>query len=210
MSTAATTPIAFFDFDGTLTTGDTLLPFLKFVVGSPTYYAKLALLSPVLGAYKFKLLRNNIAKEIVLKQYLAGYPLDHLKEEGRRFSQEVLPAMLRPAGVERLEWHKRQGHLCVLVSASLDIYLDAWASKAGFAASLTSQLHQDSRGLATGKLAAPNCYGGEKCLRIETWLAGRRPTTTYAYGDTGGDLPMLRFVNEGWFLEKNGFTKFST
>ena len=66
-------PMAFFDFDGTLTQGDTLMPFLRFMVGSPAYYAKLTWLGPVLAAYYTGLLRNDIAKQIVLKRYLAGY-----------------------------------------------------------------------------------------------------------------------------------------
>ncbi|MBB3233121.1 HAD-IB family hydrolase [Halomonas stenophila] len=193
-----TTPVAFFDFDGTLTTGDTLLPFLKYVVGAPTYYTKLALLSPVLGAYATKLLRNDIAKEIVLKQYLAGYPLKELQDIGKRFNKEIIPTMLRPEGIERLEWHKAQGHDCVLVSASLDVYLKEWAESYGFTASLTSILKQDEFGNVTGHLNAANCFGWEKCLRIETWIEARKPEVTYAYGDSEGDLLMLKSANEGW------------
>ncbi|WP_257292907.1 haloacid dehalogenase-like hydrolase, partial [Endozoicomonas sp. ONNA1] len=54
--------VAFFDFDGTLTTGDTLMPFLKYVLGRRKYYAKLFLVSPILVAYFAKVLRNDIAK----------------------------------------------------------------------------------------------------------------------------------------------------
>lgn len=193
-----TTPVAFFDFDGTLTTGDTLLPFLKYVVGAPTYYAKLALLSPVLGAYATKLLRNDIAKEIVLRQYLAGYSLKELQDTGKRFSEEIVPTMLRPEGLERLEWHKGQGHDCVLVSASLDVYLEEWAERNGFTAALTSSLRQDECGRVTGHLNAANCFGWEKCLRIQDWIDTRKPDMTYAYGDSEGDMQMLRSVSEGW------------
>ncbi|MFC3282758.1 HAD-IB family hydrolase [Litchfieldella rifensis] len=193
-----TTPVAFFDFDGTLTTGDTLLPFLKYVVGAPTYYTKLALLSPVLGAYATKLLRNDIAKEIVLRQYLAGYPLKELQDIGKRFSEEIVPTMLRPEGIERLAWHQAQGHDCVLVSASLDVYLKEWAECQGFTAALTSSLRQDEYGKVTGHLNAANCFGWEKCLRIQAWMDKRKPDMTYAYGDSKGDIQMLQSVNEGW------------
>lgn len=200
-------PVAFFDFDGTLTTGDTLLPFLKLVVGPSAYYRKLALISPVLSAYAIKLLPNNTAKEMVLKHYLAGYTLDRLEDYGRMFGERMLPAMLHPVGVERLKWHKSQGHDCVIVSASLNVYLDLWAKEQGFVDSLTSQLYRDEMGKITGRLASGNCYGEEKCKRIQRWLGGRQPSTTYAYGNTAGDLPMLRLVDEGWMMCNRGFRR---
>jgi phosphoserine phosphatase len=39
--------LALFDFDGTLTTKDSLEEFVKFAVGKPSYYFKLALFSPI-------------------------------------------------------------------------------------------------------------------------------------------------------------------
>lgn len=193
-----TTPVAFFDFDGTLTTGDTLMPFLKYVVGKPAYYTKLALLSPVLGAYFTQLLRNDVAKQIVLKRYLSGYYLSELEDAGTQFCEDILPNKLRPEGMERLEWHKAQRHDCVLVSASLDVYLKEWATRNGFIAALTSSLRQDEYGRVTGYLEAANCFGAEKCSRIQSWIDTRKPDVTYSYGDSKGDLQMLASTSEGW------------
>ena len=193
-----TRPVAFFDFDGTLTTGDTLMPFLKYVVGAPTYYAKLVLLSPVLAAYFLKLLRNDIAKQIVLKRYLAGHNIDELFELGKRFSEEVIPTMLRPEGMERLRWHQEQGHECVLVSASLDVYLNAWAKRENFHEVICTALEKNAKGYATGKIKGNNCHGEEKLRRISTWKARRQEKPAYAYGDTEGDMPMLNAVENGF------------
>jgi len=205
-----TRPVAFFDFDGTLTTGDTLMPFLKFVVGKPTYYAKLALLSPVLGAYFAKLLRNDIAKQIVLKQYLAGYHIDELFALGERFSQEVIPTMLREEGMERLRWHQEQGHICVLVSASLDIYLLEWASSNGFFSCISSRLRTNLSGVVTGELLDKNCFGKEKAYQVKIWLKNRHPSLTYAYGDTKGDFFMLELVDEGNIYRNGNFKTYSS
>lgn len=196
--------VAFFDFDGTLTTADTLMPFLKFVVGAPKYYAKLALVSPVLMAYFAKLIRNDVAKQIVLKQYLAGYHIDELFELGQRFSEEVIPTMLRPEGMERLRWHKEQGHECVLVSASLNIYLNSWAKKEGFWKVICSEPEVDEQGNLSGSLRGKNCYGLEKLSRTQKWLEKRnyRPDTTFAYGDTKGDLPLIYSVSRGYFWDR--------
>jgi len=202
-----TRPVAFFDFDGTLTTGDTLMPFLKFVVGTPTYYAKLALVSPVLGAYFAKLLRNDIAKQIVLKQYLAGYHIDELFELGRRFSEEVIPTMLRPEGMERLRWHQSQGHECVLVSASMDVYLNAWAKRELFSEVICTALEKDNGGFVSGEIRGENCHGKEKLRKVLEWQADRSPIETYAYGDTSGDMPMVASANHGyiWKIKESKF-----
>lgn len=191
-------PVAFFDFDGTLTTGDTLMPFLKYVVGTRRYYTKLALVSPVLMAYFAKLLRNDIAKKIVLKQYLAGYHIDELFELGQRFSEEVIPTMLRPEGMERLRWHQNQGHECILVSASVEFYLHTWARKRKFGAVLCTSLETQSEGYLTGRFNGKNCYGEEKIKRINRWQSGRKIPETYAYGDTSGDLKMIQFAQHGY------------
>lgn len=202
-----TRPVAFFDFDGTLTTGDTLMPFLKFVVGTPAYYAKLALVSPVLVAYFGKMLRNDIAKQIVLKQYLAGYHIDDLFVRGQRFSEEVIPTMLRPEGMERLRWHQDQGHECVLVSASMDVYLNAWAKNEKFSEVICTALENESGGRASGKMQGKNCHGKEKLRRVLKWRDGRNPLETFAYGDTEADIPFLTSVGKGyiWSRSKNIF-----
>lgn len=203
-----TRPIAYFDFDGTLTTGDTLMPFLKYVVGAPAYYANLATISPILIAYVTKLLLNDTAKQIVLKQYLAGYHIDELFEYGQRFSEEVIPSMLRPEGMERLRWHQAQKHECVLVSASMNFYLDPWAKREQLSHVICTTLEKEDSGYVSGKISNQNCHGQEKKKRIIEWQANKNPLETYAYGDTIGDLPMLNLVRHGrmWCNKKNLFT----
>lgn len=200
-------PIAFFDFDGTLTTKDTLMPFLKFVVGKPVYYIKLFAISPVLIAYFLKLIRNDVAKQLVLKWYLSGYSIDELFDLGNRFSQKIIPGMLRTEGMERLRWHQQQGHECILVSASLDIYLESWVKMENINALLSSQLAV-KKDCITGKLKGGNCFGEQKVQRILEWLNGRLPPFIYAYGNSKGDESMLMFANEGFlFKKKQGFIK---
>lgn len=195
-------PIAYFDFDGTLTTGDTLMPFLRYVVGAPTYYAKLAIISPVLAAYVTKLLRNDIAKQLVLQHYLSGYHIDELFEHGQHFSENVIPKMLRPEGMERLRWHQAQGHECVLVSASMDVYLNAWAGSEQFSGVICTTLEQSDNGYVSGKINGQNCHGDEKTKRIMEWQGSINPLDTYAYGDTAGDLPMLLATRHGYIWKK--------
>lgn len=203
--------VAFFDFDGTLTRRDTLMPFLKFTVGKPTFYFKLLLISPILIAYFLRLIRNDVAKQIVLRFFLSGSNSAELMELGERFSKEIIPLMLREEGMNLLRWHQKQGHKCVLVSASLDIYLGYWAKYEGFNAFLTSSLSVDTHTKAvTGMLSGQNCYGAEKSRRAKLWL-GHQPfkvSSTFGYGDTKGDYELLKFVDNPKILRKNKFIEF--
>ena len=104
--------------------------------------------------------------------------------------------------MDRLEWHKSQGHDCVLVSASLDIYLGPWCQKLEFADHITSKYVVGSDGVVSGALEKGNCNGNEKLRRINAWLSGRNPETTYAYGDTQGDIPMLSAVRQGMMMNR--------
>ena len=187
--------LALFDFDGTLTRHDTLFPFLRYLVGTPRFALGLAATAPVLGAYALKLMRNDLAKQRVLRHFLQGRDAEGLAEAGTRFAQDCIPSLLQPAQMTLLQAHQARGDTCVLVSASLDVYLRPWSQAQGFDALLCSSLAVDG-GRVTGLLHGANCHGPEKVRRIEAWLAGRQPEHITAYGDSAGDREMLALADE--------------
>jgi HAD superfamily hydrolase (TIGR01490 family) len=93
--------------------------------------------------------------------------------------------------MQRFAWHKQQGHRCVIVSASLELYLRPWATAAGFNDVLGSRLEALDDGRTSGKLLGENCFGPEKMRRLETLLGPREGYTLYAYGDSRGDKELL-------------------
>lgn len=198
--------IAFFDFDGTLTRRDSLMPFLRMVRGTPRFALDILATSPYLAAYTLRIMRNNVAKEALLQRAIGGLPIEHLRERGLQFSKNIIPTLLREDVCSRLRAHQKQGHCCVLVSASLDVYLEPWAKNAGFDYCIATSLAVSPEGLASGKLDGANCYGQEKVRRIER-LIGEvgLPSRSYAYGDTVGDIPMLTMADEGYWV-KGGIT----
>ncbi len=79
--------MAAFDFDGTLTQGDSLFPFLRFLAGDLTFYRNVAFLLPVLLAYGLRVIRNHRAKELVLVRFLNGIPLQELEDKASLFAR---------------------------------------------------------------------------------------------------------------------------
>ena len=183
--------VAAFDFDGTLTRHDTLFPYLLYVSGPLKFSINFISLLPTLALYAFGLLRNDIAKTRVLQRFLANKSMHDLQRSATNFAVHKLPGLLRDEAMQRFAWHKQQGHRCVVVSASLELYLRPWANKAGFNDTLGSRLEVLAGDRASGKLLGENCFGAEKMRRLESLLGSRDGYTLYAYGDSPGDEALL-------------------
>jgi HAD superfamily hydrolase (TIGR01490 family) len=110
-----------------------------------------------------------------------------------------LPGLLREEALQRLAWHRRQGHRCVVISASLGVYVQPWALQAGFDEVIASRLETTADGCVTGKLAQGNCYGAEKVRRLEALLGDRAGYTLYAYGDSRGDRELLSLADHAYY-----------
>ncbi|MES2281915.1 MAG: HAD family hydrolase [Pseudomonadota bacterium] len=200
--------VAAFDFDGTLTTGDTLLPFLARGLGWPRFLLALLKCAPWLAGYALRLVPNNVAKQRLLLEALRGRSLLELDQWTSRWLDEDFSSRLRTNSMARLDWHLEQGHCCVMVSASPDIYLQRVARQLGFEGLLCTEMAVQ-RGRLTGLMRTPNCHGEQKVVRLKAWLAERfgqdaAGLTVYAYGDTAGDFPMLRMAGPGlaWYRGK--------
>lgn len=178
-----------FDFDGTLTRSDTLVPFLRQVIGAGSLFRSIALESPCLVGYAIGAVPNDVAKQRLLTRTLRERSRTHLEEQGVLFARDHVPGMQRPEMMQRLMAHKEAGHRCVLVTASLTLYTRPWGMAQGFEAVIGSELAFDAQSCATGRLLGENCYGPEKQRRLKALLGHAR--LGVAYGDSRGDREML-------------------
>lgn len=193
------TAVALFDFDHTLTRKDSLLPFLFHLKGFWQTLYFLFLLTPHFLAYTLRRVSRQEIKEKIIAQFMKGVLLSQLEIEAREYAHTKLDLYLKPAAIKRLRWHQSRGHLCLIVSASLDLYLIPWAQRQGFEAVLSSQLEVDLEGRVTGRLKGNNCWGMEKKKRIESYLKSTKPYLLYAYGDSLGDQEMLEMADYAFF-----------
>ena len=189
--------VAAFDFDGTLTHGESFFRFLAFVTPWPRFIWSLFKCLPALLRYVLRLQDNESVKVRVLQVFLRGRRVNDIEALAERFAREKIPGTLRPQGIAKLHGHLKQGHTCVLVSATLALYLRPWARDAGFDAVLATELAVDAKGRYTGELTTPNCYGPEKARRLLTHFD--RPRIIAAYGDSAGDTEMLALAEQANF-----------
>lgn len=184
--------IAAFDFDGTITKRDSLISFLAFTAGKWQTAKKLLLASPQIVRFLLNQISRQEAKEAILKQFFKGVPFHQLQELGEAFSHSAaLANLVYPAALKRLEWHRSQKHRCILISASLDVYLKPWSMKQGFDDLICSTLEIDQNGNATGLLKGKNCWGPEKEERLLNLVGSKEDYILYAYGDSRGDEQLL-------------------
>lgn len=187
--------VAAFDFDGTLTYHDSLLPFLIFIAGPVNTFFVIARKIPLLLGFLFGCVSRQQVKEGILKSLIGGVPAKLIQEKGKEFAKQEIIKLLKPEGINKLRWHQQQGHRCILVSANLDVYLQPWSLKEGFHDLLCSNLQINEKGEMTGLLEDKNCRGAEKTKRLLELLGNRKNFILYAYGDSAGDKEMLQMAD---------------
>jgi phosphatidylglycerophosphatase C len=189
--------VAAFDFDGTLTQRDTLVPFLMRVRGRATVLRALAANAPALARTVVDADARRHAKESLLIATVHGWWLDELRPLAEDYAQHIVETQLRPDRLARLRWHQQQGHDVVLVSASPELYVGAVARLLGCTGTIATQLEVDRRGRVTGRIFGANVRGAEKERLLRTWLAetGDTPVHLFAYGDSEGDADMLAMAD---------------
>lgn len=189
--------IAFFDFDGTITTKDTLLEFIKFCKGKLNFYKGFLLNSPYLVAYKAGIITNQKAKEKVLAYFFKNITVAELSRLADQFTQTVLPGLIRPKAMEEIARLQQQGTEIVIVSASPENWIKPWATKMGVHLIATNLVVNQDK--LTGIINGNNCYGEEKVNRIKQLYDLTSYEIIYAYGDSSGDRPMLALANKPFY-----------
>jgi HAD superfamily hydrolase (TIGR01490 family) len=178
--------VAAFDFDGTLSTRDNFVPFLRRFAGTTGATRALTTAAVEVGRAGRSHWNRDALKAAVLHSTCAGREVEDLEATARAFAPEVLGKHLRREAVERADWHRTQGHRLVIVSASLAVYLRPIAEQLRFDAVLATELESDDQGRLTGNILGDNVRGPEKALRLDRWLDGATPFV-WAYGDSSGD-----------------------
>ena len=189
--------LALFDFDGTITTDDSLLKFIRFVVGDRRFLLGLVVLSPMLVLQKFKLIPNYKAKQYMLSWFFKGMSKEAFLKVANEYSLVHIDKILRPKAIEKINWHKNQGHKVVVVSASIECWLRPWCEKNNLELIATKLEIKDD--IVTGKLLSKNCYGVEKVNRIKELYDLEIFDYIYAYGDSSGDKRMLEISHEKFY-----------
>lgn len=183
-----------FDFDGTLTTKDSLLAFIRFVKGDVSFMLGFLRYSPLLVLMKLRLYPNYKVKQKVFAHFFQGMTIRDFDMLCQRFAA-AHRGLLRPEGIKAVEQAQSEGSEVVIVSASIDNWVQPFFPEVKV---LGTQVEVKD-GLLTGRFLTKNCYGQEKVERILACYPNRQEYTLIAFGDSRGDKELLAFADEAHY-----------
>ena len=179
-----------FDFDGTLTTRDTLIAFIRYACGTPRFLLGFLLHAPLLVLMKLRLYSNGKAKQRLFSWFFRGMPLEAFDALCQSFAS-THRHLLRPETVRLLQQALSEGSEVLVVSASIDNWVQPFFPSVTV---LGTQIEVID-GRLTGRFLTPNCYGQEKVRRILALHPVRSSYRLTAYGDSRGDRELLAFAD---------------
>ena len=109
--------VAAFDFDETLTTGDSVIPFLRRFV-HPARFVAGAARRPTRAVNSVVRRDRDRLREMATRIVFTGRPHDDVTTVACVHADHLIGHMLRPDTTARLQWHVAEGHRVVIVSAS--------------------------------------------------------------------------------------------
>ncbi len=188
--------IAVFDLDGTITTRDTLVPFLLgYLARHPSRVWHLWRLPFSLSRYVLGLSDRGRLKSSLIRQVIGPASRSQVDSWTAEFCDSHLPRLLNPGALEAIERHRAAGDRLVLLSASVDLYVPQVARRLGMDEAVCTGVSWRGNHLE-GRLTTANRRGAEKTRCIES-LRTRYPGTRFAaYGNASSDFDHLLRVEE--------------
>jgi HAD superfamily hydrolase (TIGR01490 family) len=152
--------------------------------------------------YQRRLLSDERMVRIMLTFY-RNKNLSDFQKGAENFYHTYLKPCLAPGILARVHFHKKEGHLLVLISGSVRYLLEPVVKDLEFDHLLCTDLEVDKNGLMTGKPGGPVCVDQNKkklTLKLAQRL-GLDLAKSYAYGNHHSDLPLLETVGNPHVVE---------
>ena len=180
-----------FDLDGTITCGDTLLPYVTgFMTRAHRSRLRLARLLPRLVAFAAGAADHGAVKSAFIRCTLGGAT----REQLAAWTQEFVPMVIHgscPGALQMIQTHRQAGDRLVLMSASTDLYVPQIGEALGFAEVICTGVAFDESGRLQGGLTTANRRGPEKARCFKALQQQHPGVETVAYGNAGSDLAHL-------------------
>jgi HAD superfamily hydrolase (TIGR01490 family) len=189
---------AFFDLDKTVIAKASMVAF-----GRPFYHGGLINRRMVLRALYGELVylhlgaseqKLNRIRESVLK-LIKGWHRDRVCEIVAEAIEEIVEPIIFAEAADLIDWHREQGRLVVIVSASPEEIVTPLSRFLGADECIASRARLDDEGRYTGSMQF-YAFGPFKAEAMDVLAAERGIdlAASYAYTDSYTDLPMLEAV----------------
>ncbi len=182
------------DFDGTLTSADTLLRFIRFACGDVRFLCGFTLYLPMIVLMKLRVCPNWKLKQKVFSHFFRGMRIEEFDRKCRDYAAKDRH-ILRRGGIEMVEKAQANGDEVVIVSASIENWVQPFFPDVRVIGTRIEVMD----GRLTGRFSTANCYGAEKTKRLLEIFPDRNGYRLVVYGDSGGDKELLALADESHF-----------
>lgn len=182
------------DFDGTLTTRDTFVAFIRDVFGDRKFWWGFLRHTLLLVKMFLGLCLGGEVKERIFAYFFKGMSLDEFDNHCQQFAASH-HSLLRPLGIAAIAQAQQEGAEVVIISASIDNWVQPFFPSVKV---LGTQVEVRD-GMLTGRFLSSNCFGQEKVNRLLTVYPQRSDYHLTAYGDSKGDRELLAFADESYY-----------
>ena len=191
---SALTPVACFDFDGTLCPGDSIVPYLRYCISHGLAPKRqLGTAAEAFFLQKIKQITPIEAKQRAFS-FLVQVDPKELTLLGQSFVRDILLPHIPCEAITYLDSIKRAGYHIVVVSASLSVYMQYLPDILPVDDVLCTEIS-----FASGFFLGPNCRDEEKVRRISAFLSNHPnldASPALAAGDSYHDIPMLSMAKQ--------------
>jgi HAD superfamily hydrolase (TIGR01490 family) len=195
---------AIFDVDGTLIAGDSLERiFVRFLTRRGELGWRDFLRFGVNGLDALVVSGSPIKGN---KAYLSGKSAPRIRRLARECFELEIARCLLPRALDRLHWHKRSGHLTILLSGTLDLLLEPLAEYLGVSARIGTELETEGRAF-TGWIVGIHPYGEAKAesIKMMNRLGVFNLKRSFAYANSFADRYLL--AQTGYPIATNADTR---
>lgn len=196
--------VAVFDLDGTLTYRDTFIPWLLgYTASRPGRWWRFLGLLPIGFAAALGVHDRGRLKSWLLRALAGGTDGAVLDGWSREYAARIVREQVRAGALAAFQRHLANGDYVIVLSASVDAYVPRIAALLGAHETICTGVRWREDGRLDGRLTTANRQGEEKAAVLRD-LRQRFPGRSFAaYGNTRGDLPHLRLVEQPLLVNGN-------
>ncbi|MFB0918024.1 MAG: HAD-IB family hydrolase [Clostridiaceae bacterium] len=193
--------LAVFDVDYTLTSMETQVTFLKFMIKkNPSTLMHLPKSAFAGVSYLLKLKDEKESKEMHWSM-ISGMTIKELNDVGSIFFDEEIKKLLYIDAIKEIKKRRGEGYRIILSSASPEFYIRQF-EKAKMIEKAMGTRFQFEDGIFKGKVNGLNNKGEEKVRRLLEYLDGTDIDweNSVMYSDSLSDRPLMELCGKGYLI----------
>jgi HAD superfamily hydrolase (TIGR01490 family) len=182
-----------FDFDGTLTTRDSFISFVRFSTTSQKFYFLLLKFFFKLVLFKLGFYKGGSLKKEILAYLFKNFSEEKMKKIGKDYATQIIPSLIQKNIMEQLIQYKEEGDKVCIVSASLDVWLKPFCNDLMVDCICTELKYLDQK--FSGDFSTPNCNFEEKKNRVMEIYNVKKYNEVIVYGNSKGDRSLFELAD---------------